>query len=71
MAAPHNECSQYPLSASRVSQCVIATSAKVIDSWCLGLSGRCLVHTHPQIFLPHLTVKIFLLVSGIALSDMP
>lgn len=66
-AAPHNECSPYSLSVSRVSQCVIASSAKVIDSQCLGLSGRCLVHTYPQIFLPHLTAKNFLLISGTVL----
>lgn len=44
MAALHEECSQYPLSVSRVSQCVISASAKVINSQCLGLSGQRLVH---------------------------
>ncbi|TRZ21720.1 hypothetical protein HGM15179_005389 [Zosterops borbonicus] len=43
-ATPHNKCSPYSLSVSRVSQCVIASSAKVIDSQCLGPSGGDLVH---------------------------
>lgn len=66
-AAQHNECSPYSLSVSRVSQCVIASSAKVFDSQCLGPSGQCLVHTNPQLFLPHLTAKSFLLISGMVL----
>lgn len=61
-ATPHNECSPYSPSVSQVSQCVIASSAKVIDSLCLGPSGQCLVHTYPQIFLSHLTAKNFFLI---------
>lgn len=67
MATLHNKCSPYSLSVSRVSQCVIASSAKVIDSQCLGPSGQRLVHTYPQIFPPHLTAKNFLLISGTVL----
>lgn len=66
-ATPHKKCSPYSLSVSWVSQCVIASSAKVIDSQCLGPSGQCLVHTYPQIFLPHLTAKNFFLISGTVL----
>lgn len=61
MAALHEECSQYPLSVSRVSQCVISASAKVIDSQCLGLSGQRLVHaqlTHRYFYLIWLS-KVF------------